>query len=150
MPAFGGNRLIMPLIGNLGIERRKKVRFPVNRELRYQVLDQEAMVDSGTGTTLDIGSGGIAFQTEHQFTLGALIELSISWPVLLEGSCPVRLVVFGRVIRSSAGKSACTLDKYEFRTQARAPRPIAMIRPDSMLRRWADTLRKESLKSASA
>ncbi|MEI9972618.1 MAG: hypothetical protein WDO73_11485 [Ignavibacteriota bacterium] len=62
----------------------------------------------------------------------------------------MRLIVLGRVVRSRGRQTACRVDKYEFRTQARVVRPIAPIRNDSMLLRYADTVRKESMKAASA
>lgn len=138
------------LIKDLAVERRKKARFPMNRDVRYKVLEGDTIVEFGLGTTLDMGSGGVAFMTEHQLLTGSFIELSISWPVLLEDSCPMRLIAFGRVLRSSGRLTACTIDKYEFRTQARVPRQIAPVRNDSMLQRWADNIRKETLKAASA
>jgi hypothetical protein len=138
------------LIQDLAADRRKKARFPLNRELRYKVLDGDTIVEFGVGTTLDMASGGMAFMTEHQLPVGSFIELSISWPVLLENSCPMRLIVFGRVVRSAGRQTACTVDKYEYRTQARVVRQIAPVRNDSMLQRWADNIRKESLKAASA
>jgi hypothetical protein len=122
----------------------------MHRELRYKVLDGDTIVEAGMGRTVDVCSGGVAFQIGHELTPGLFIELSISWPVLLEDACPMRLIVFGRVLRSSLQMSACTVDKYEFRTQARAPRPAATVRTDSMLQRWADYIRKENVKSASA
>ena len=94
------------LIQDLAGERRKKARFPINRELRYKVLEGNTIVEFGVGTTLDMGSGGMAFVTAHQLPLGSFIELSISWPVLLEDSCPMRLIVFGRVVRSAGRPSA--------------------------------------------
>jgi hypothetical protein len=114
------------------------------------VLEGDTIVEFGMGTTLDMGSGGVAFLTEHQLLVGSFIELSISWPVLLEDSCPMRLIVFGRVVRSSGRRTACTVDKYEFRTQARVVRELAPVRNDSMLQRWADNIRKEGMKLAQA
>ena len=134
----------------LAADRRKKARFPINRDLRYKVLEGDTIVSSGVGTTLDMASAGMAFLTEGPIAAGSFIELSISWPVLLEDSCPMRLIVFGRVVRSCGRLTACTVDKYEFRTQARVLRPVAPVRNDSMLQRWAGNIRKESLKTASA
>jgi hypothetical protein len=62
----------------------------------------------------------------------------------------MRLIVFGRVVRSSGRHTACTVDKYEYRTQARVVREMAPVRNDSMLQRWADNIRKESLKAVNA
>lgn len=136
------------LIKDLALERRRKLRFPINRELRYKVLENDTIVAFGLGTTLDMGSAGVAFATEHKVSVGAFIELSISWPVLLEDSCAMRMIVFGRVLRSNDRQTVCTIDKHEFRTQGRVVRPIAPVRNDSMLQRWADTIRKESLRAA--
>ena len=99
-------------------DRRKKSRFPIRRELRYKLLADDTM-DSGTGQTINMGSGGIAFSIDHELKPDAFIELSISWPMLLDNTCPMRLIVFGRVLRSQSRKSVCNIDKYEFRTQAR-------------------------------
>ena len=140
----------MKLIKDLASERRKKTRFPIARELRYKLMDEETIVESGMGTTVDMGSGGVAFRTDHRLQPGSFIELSISWPVLLEGSCPMRLIVFGRVLRSSSMYAACTIDKYEFRTQARTPVTVVAQRSDSMLQRWAGTVRREAVKAAAA
>ena len=135
---------------DLAKDRRKKARFPMKRELRYKVLEDDMIVESGMGVTVDMASGGIAFLIEHQLLPGSFIELSISWPVLLNDSCPMRLIAFGRVTRSSGRLTACTIDKYEFRTQGRALQTVAVIRTDSMLQRWADGIRKEALKTLTA
>jgi hypothetical protein len=127
-------------------DRRTKARFGIERDMRYKMLDQGVVVASGTGQTVNMGSGGIAFSAEQQFAPGGFVELSISWPVLLDDTCPMRLIVFGRILRCSENRVACTLDKYEFRTQARNVLPIAPPRSDAMLQRWADGVRKENVK----
>jgi hypothetical protein len=131
-------------------ERRTKHRFPIHREFRYKLLEEKTMVAAGGGETLDIGSGGVGLFVDQQLPMGAFIELSISWPVLLGETCPMRLIAFGRVVRSNGRMAACTIDKYEFRTQARKLQIATPIRTDSMLQRWADGFRKESLKTRAA
>lgn len=123
--------------------RRGKLRFPMQRDLRYKLLKDGATVESGAGQTVDIGSGGVGFEIERPLPPGSFIELSISWPVLLGDTCPMRLIVFGRIVRSEGGKSACTIDKYEFRTQARVVYPRTS-RTDTMLQRWADGVRRDA------
>ena len=140
----------MKSIKDLAVERRKKTRFPMTRELRYKILEDESIVESGLGATLDMGSGGVLFQTDHQLPIGTFIELSISWPVLLENSCPMRFIAFGRLLRSTGCVSACTIDKYEFRTQARAPLLLVPARTDSKLQRWAGNIRKETMKAGAS
>src|SRR3974377_338756 len=103
-----------------GNERRAKHRFAIERELRFKVLDGERPL-TGIGNTVDISSGGVAFETVTKLLPGSLVEISISWPVLLDDTCLMRLVVLGRVVRTRRQVVACTVDKYEFRTQARVP-----------------------------
>jgi hypothetical protein len=126
-------------------DRRGKFRFPMQRDVRYKVLKDGATLEAGSGHTIDMGSGGVRFQVERDLAEGAFIQLSVSWPVLLDDSCPMRLVIFGRVLRSSSRQCACSIDKYEFRTQARVIQPPA-ARSDSSLERWADAFRKEHVK----
>jgi len=126
-------------------DRRGKIRFPMQRDVRYKVLKDGATLDAGNGHTIDMGSGGVLFQVERDLTEGAFIQLSVSWPVLLDDSCPMRLVIFGRVLRSTGHRCACSIDKYEFRTQARVIQP-APARFDSSLERWADAVRKEQMR----
>ena len=95
-------------------------------------------METGQGQTVNMGSGGVAFSTDRPLDVGAYIELSISWPVQLETGTHMRLVVFGRVLRSSNGISACSVDKYEFRTQARPAQTPAGLRNDSVPRRWGN------------
>jgi hypothetical protein len=125
-------------------DRRSRYRFPIHRELRYKLLDEHTVAETGLGNTLNIGSGGLAFRTDRDLKINALIEMSISWPMLLDDNCPMRLVVFGRVLRSVEGLVACSVDKYEFRTQARTVLAVAPPRNDSKLQRWAEGLRRES------
>lgn len=109
----------------------------MRRELRYKLVREGLGSEAGHGETVDIGSRGLSFSTDRPVPNGSFIELSISWPVLLDQSCPMRLNIFGRVIRSEPGKCACTIDKYEFRTQARGIRTV--VRIDSGLHRFAQT-----------
>ncbi len=125
-------------------DRRAKSRFPIRREMRYKLLEEGAVVASGAGETCDISSEGVAFVPDGDVRTGTFIELSISWPVLLDNRCAMRLIVFGRVLRTAGQTAACTIDKYEFRTQART---LQMpVRNDSMLQRWADSWIKETVK----
>ena len=129
------------------LERRSKSRFAIARDVRYKMAEYGVVVATGSGQTLNIGSGGVAFIAEQPLTTGAFVELSISWPVLLEETCPMRFVAFGRILRCSGPKTVCTIEKYEFRTQARTLQPSATPRADAMLHRWVDEVSKESVKT---
>ena len=129
-------------------DRRKKFRFTMEREMRYKLLENDTTVASGAGQTVDMSSSGVAFLGQHTARQGQLIELSISWPVLLNDSCPMRLIVFGRVVRCGGFRTACTVDKYEFRTQARTVRETPIpIRNDGALLRWAEAVRLKEMEA---
>jgi hypothetical protein len=131
-------------------DRRNKHRFAIHRELRYKVAEDSLGTVTGAGQTVDIGSGGVAFSADGVLTKGSFVELSISWPVLLDESCPMRLIVFGRIIRVQARRAVCSIDKWEFRTQARTLQVVPAQRGDGMLQRWADGIRKGALKASVA
>jgi hypothetical protein len=44
----------------------------------------------------------------------------MNWPVLLNESCPMKLMIYGCVIRSNEKGAAVAIERYEFRTQGRA------------------------------
>jgi hypothetical protein len=132
------------------VERRTKLRFALNRDLRYKLLDHEKIVATGEGETVDMSSGGIAFRTDADLTAGNYIELSISWPALLGDSCPMRLVVYGKVVRRSDGLVASTVEKWEFRTGSGKLSPVIPIHTDQRLIRWIEYRKEVMMKAAMA
>jgi hypothetical protein len=76
----------------------------------------------GTGKTLNIGSGGVLFTTEDELPLGRTVELSVNWPARLDGTCPLKFVAVGRVVRTEAVIAAVRIERYEFRTRASGER----------------------------
>jgi len=76
----------------------------------------------GAGKTLNIGSGGMLFTTESQLPLGRTVELSVNWPARLHGTCPLKFVAIGRVIRAEADLAAVRIERHEFRTRASGER----------------------------
>ena len=100
-------------------ERRSSGRFPIAEELRYHVLDQRGGQLDGSGTTVDMARGGIRFQTSTPPSQGRLLEVSVNWPVALEGTCPLKLVAVGRVVRSNANIAVLRIEKYQFKTRGR-------------------------------
>ncbi len=131
-------------------DRRAKTRFGIRRELRYKLLEGDEAVEAGTGFTVDIASGGVAFLASRRLPYGAFLEVSISWPALLNKTCPMRLNVFGRVLRTNGELVVCSIDKYEFRVQARSTHEATAVRQDSMLQRWAETVRRAEVQCGAA
>jgi len=97
-------------------DRRNDRRYDIALELRWKLIRRRRVLDTGTGTTLDLSSGGILFESERQLPPGGSIELAISWPVLLHNVAPLQLVVTGRVVRASGRRAAVRMTQHEFRT----------------------------------
>ena len=100
------------------LERRGTNRFPVKQDVRYRVIQSRTTKMSGSGITLNMGSGGILFTTEEKLVLGRMVELSVNWPARLDGVCPLQFVATGRVVRSEPNKAAVRIERYEFKTRS--------------------------------
>ena len=109
-------RLDKAFNGNGGRERRVKRRFHIDQEVKYKMLYGQRIAETGVGRTTNISSGGVWITTESMLTSGLPVELSMSWPVLLNDSCPMKLMIYGCVVRSNEKGAAVAIERYEFRT----------------------------------
>ncbi|MFN3322157.1 MAG: hypothetical protein ACK5AZ_01570 [Bryobacteraceae bacterium] len=98
-------------------ERRAADRFPIEREVRYKLLSKKYGAEAGEGLTINVSSKGVLFRTSDVLIPGKRLELAISWPAQLNGTCPLKLVARGRVVRYQDGMAAVEIQQYEFRTQ---------------------------------
>ena len=83
----------MSLNEKLPSDRRHSDRFPIEREVRFRVLNKRGGEETGDGKTLNISSSGVLFTSEQMLLPGRRLELSISWPVQLNDLVPLKLVV---------------------------------------------------------
>ena len=97
------------------IERRSKVRFPLELRVRYRTLGRRSPC-SGEGQVGNISRNGVLVSAKDQFGIGTLLELNIEWPSLLYGRVPLRFVTVGEVVRCDASSFAVILVRYQFRT----------------------------------
>lgn len=91
-------------------ERRRHQRFPISAQTEYITPGHRAQA-----TTLDIGRGGVFLKTDRILQVGSLIQVLIDWPMLLDQCRPLRLIIFGNVLRSNAAGTAVGTTRYEFR-----------------------------------
>ena len=108
----------MSLIEKLQSDRRHSDRFPIEREVRFRVLNKRGGEEAGEGKTLNISSSGVLFTSEHLLLPGRRLELAISWPVQLNNQVALKLVARGRVVRFEEGHAAIEIQQYEFRTRS--------------------------------
>ena len=106
---------------NAQADRRHSDRFPIEREVRYRVLNKRSSEEIGDGKTVNISSSGVLFTVEHMLLPGRRMELAISWPAQLNNKTALKLVARGRVVRFEGGRAAIEIQQYEFRTQSSQP-----------------------------
>jgi hypothetical protein len=75
-------------------------------------------MDTGEGTTVDLSSGGILFESDHQPASAGFMELAITWPARPNGCPPMHLMVIGRVVRVSGTRVALRIRQHAFATAA--------------------------------
>lgn len=105
-------------------DRRLKRRFHIEQDVRYKMLYGQRVAETGAGKTTNISSGGVCFTTDNMLSIGIPVELSMTWPVLLNQSCPLKLMIYGCVVRSTDKGSAVVIERYEFRTQGKGARRL--------------------------
>jgi hypothetical protein len=124
-PGGRTDKLMRPKTGTLreqivtGIsgDRRSRRRFDLDLPLQYKVVGRYRLGRMGVGKTINMSATGIAFEAEEPLSPGVAIELSLAWPVLLNQTCPLKLVITGKVVRSGVTLTALRMDRYEFHTQ---------------------------------
>ena len=99
-----------------GTDRRASDRFPMEREIKFRVVNRKAGEETGVGKTMNMSSHGVMFHTEHSLLPGRRLEISINWPAQLNNTCPLKLVAKGRIVRVEGGRAAVEIQQYEFRT----------------------------------
>jgi len=97
-------------------ERRSAVRFAIQQEVRYKLLNR-GRSEAGEGKTVNMSSRGVLFTTDRELLPGERLELSVNWPARLDNRRPLKLVATGKVVRCQQGLAAISIDRYEFRTQ---------------------------------
>ncbi len=112
-------RVVQPVL----IERRSKVRFPLELPLRYRTLERRHP-SPGQGCVINMSSGGVLVTAQHEMRVGIVVELSIDWPFLLDGRVPLQLVASGKVARCDSASFVLLLSRHLFRTAKKTILPI--------------------------
>ncbi len=107
-------------------DRRENRRYELVLELKWKLVRRRKVLESGSGRTLDLSSGGVLFEAGRPLPVGLQVEMSIAWPALLHNVAPMQLVVSGRVVRTDGARAAIQMVQHEFRT---AGASVSEIRP---------------------
>ncbi len=108
------------------LERRAKVRFPVELRVRYRSLARRCPA-AGTGVLINMSRSGVLVSSEHEVSQGVRVQLNIEWPSLLDGRVPLQVVTEGRVVRCESSSFAVVLARYQFRTTRKTELPIQLM-----------------------
>ena len=100
----------------IGGDRRQDRRYHLQLELKWKLIRRRRVLDTGTGQTVDVSSGGILFDAGRHLPEGLNVELSIAWPVLLHNVAPMQLVAAGKIVRGDGHRVAIRTAQHEFRT----------------------------------
>jgi hypothetical protein len=65
-----------------------------------------------------LSSTEVKFAADRDLQLGAQIELSLDWPLRLDGGCPLQLIVFGKIAATDEKGTTLAISRYEFRTRS--------------------------------
>ncbi len=126
-------------------DRRNDRRYAIRLDLRWKLIRRRRVLDSGTGQSVDLSSGGILIETDRPLPVGLNIELSVAWPVMLHDTAPMQLVISGRIARSAGRLAGIRMMQHEFRTAGvsaeqrasnlvpRAPLPM-LVKPGMMFK----------------
>jgi len=74
---------------------------------------------------VNLSSTGVLVASPDKMNNGVRLRLTIEWPTLLNGTTPLQLVTFGKVVRSDEAGFAVALEHYQFRTMKRKPQERA-------------------------
>ena len=122
----------------MAYERRVKARFPVELNVRYQILGSSSTV-SGVGQTVNISSSGMLLACASNVPEGARIKVFVEWPSLLNGTTPLQLITVGTVVRCVAIGISVVFESYQFRTMGRARRSNVTQMPEPVSAGYGDT-----------
>jgi PilZ domain len=98
------------------LDQRLHRRYPIALKVEYKLLNKGQVERLGSGSTVNISSGGIFFEPDEPLPAQGRIELVLEWPFLLERVCALKLVMRGRIVRSGPAGIAVEARQHEFRT----------------------------------
>lgn len=105
-------------------ERRGKQRFRIELGVRCRLVDRKNAGRTCLGQTINISSSGLLISTQTPLSFGERVVLSIRWPALINEICPVNLLMYGSVVRSTESEAAIAVDRNEFRTRGTEVAPL--------------------------
>jgi len=101
-------------------DRRQHRRFPIAVHGEYVLQGRRGQV-----ITSNISSSAILIQSTETLPTGRRVELKVDWPARLDGRCPLRLVITGKVLGKTARGTVIGVVRHEYRLAPKASANLA-------------------------
>lgn len=105
------------------VERRSAKRFPIEQEFTFRILRRNPLTLTGNGQTVNLSRKGLLLRTDRPLRSGDFLKMSVQWPVLLNGTVPLKLVASGRVVWATGNCVAAKIQRYKCRTRGTSEWP---------------------------
>jgi hypothetical protein len=119
-------------------ERRIKLRYPLELNVRYQTMGGANPV-AGVGQTVNMSSGGMLLACRANIPEGTRLRVFIEWPSLLNGTTPLQLITVGTVIRREDIGLSISFESYQFRTMGRSQHSNVTQMPERVATSYGGT-----------
>ena len=100
-------------------------RYPLHLPLRFRAYRGPNLIKNGEGETLSMSSKEVLFWTDQEPEGGLVAELSVDWPVLLEGRTPLQLCIFGDILWCKGQHVLVRITDYELKLRPMLARGVA-------------------------
>ena len=103
-------------------ERRSHQRYPLTLDVEYKLLERKRVQRKGLGRTINISARGVLFGTSDLLPIlidllsSDSVQLLINWPFLLDGSIPLKLLMYGKIVRVASNRIAVRVTGHTFHT----------------------------------
>ncbi len=96
-------------------ERRSTQRFSINAAVEFRVIRRKKVIAQGSGEVINMSRDGLLFRCTGLLVPGMKVEISIAWPIKLDGKIDLNLCVRGVIARTEGECIAAIILQPEFR-----------------------------------
>ena len=96
-------------------ERRAHHRFTIILDVDYKLVDSDKKC--GRGCTVNLCSKGVLFEAPERLPVGSRVQLSMAWPMKLNGTIALTLRARGTIVRRRKCFIAVSISSHEFCTR---------------------------------
>ena len=107
-------------VGAFPFERRLHQRYPLTLDVEYKVPGGNGVRLMGFGRTVNISSRSVLLETSDPLPNRCRIQVSINWPFLLDRSVPLKLLLYGEIVRVAGNTIAARVTGHTFHTAGHA------------------------------